>query len=50
MEIKVIVWDGDITRAIARETFSSIEELNEFMETVRQLDARARYTLLEVKR
>lgn len=50
MEIKVIVWDGDITRAIAKESFKSVQELDSFMAIVKQLDPRARYTLLEVKK
>jgi hypothetical protein len=50
MEIRVIVFDGDITRAIARESFRSVKELEDFMAVVKQLDPKAKYSLLEVKK
>jgi hypothetical protein len=50
MEIKVIVFDGHISRAIAKETFASVKELNEFMDIVKQLDPKASYSVMEVKR
>ena len=50
MEIKVIVFDGLISKAIAKETFASVKELNEFMDIVKQLDPKASYSVMEIKK
>jgi len=50
MEIKVIVFDGLISKAIARETFASVKELNEFMDIVKQVEPKASYSVLEIKK
>ena len=50
MEISLIVFDGNISRVIARETFASVKELNEFMDIVKQLDPKASYSVMEIKK
>ena len=50
MEIKVSVLNGIVTRTIARETFKSVEELKDFMATVKQLDSNASYIVEEIKK
>lgn len=50
MEIRVIVFDGLISKAIAKETFASVEELNQFMDIVKQLDPKASYSVMEIKK
>lgn len=50
MEIRVTVFDGLISRAIAKESFASVKELNEFMDIVKQLDPKASYLVTEIKK
>ena len=50
MEIRIVVFDGNISRCIARESFESVQEVNDFMDIVRQLDPKAKYTLTEIKK
>ena len=50
MEIKVTVWNGIVTRAIAKETFNSVEELKDFMAIVHKLDSNASYIVEEIKK
>lgn len=50
MEIKVTVWNGIVTRAIAKETFTSIGELDDFMTIVKHLDPNATYIVEEIKK
>ena len=50
MEISIIVFDGHISRVIARETFASVQEVKDFMDIVKQLDPKASYTLTEIKK
>lgn len=50
MEIKVVVFDGLISKVIAREVFASVKELNEFMDIVKQLDPKASYSVMEIKK
>lgn len=50
MEISVTVWNGIVTRPIAKETFSSVSELNKFMEVVKQLDSNAMYIVDRIKK
>ena len=50
MEIKVIVFDGNLSRVIARESFASVKEVNDFMSIVHQLDPKARLSLTEIKK
>lgn len=50
MEITVTVWNGLVTRPIAKETFSSVSELNKFMEVVKQLDPKASYLVERIKK
>lgn len=50
MEISIIVFDGQLSRVIARETFASVQEVNDFMKVINQLDEKASYKVTEVKR
>lgn len=50
MEISIIVFDGHISRVIARETFPSVKEVNDFMNIIKQLDPKASYSVTEVKK
>ena len=50
MKISIIVFDGNISRCIARETFSSVKEVNDFMDVIKQLDPEASYKVTEVKK
>jgi hypothetical protein len=50
MEIRIVVFDGAISRCIARETFASVKEVNDFMDIVRQLEPKAKFTLTEIKK
>lgn len=50
MEIKVIVFDGNLSRCIARETFASVKEVKDFMSVIHELDPKAKYSVTEVKK
>ena len=50
MEIKIVVFDGNLSRVIARESFASVKEVNDFMDVVKQLDPKAKFSLTEIKK
>lgn len=50
MKMKISIWDGTKTRILGIEDFDSVKDLQEFMKVINQVDDKATYRLMEVKR
>jgi len=50
MKIKVSLWDNSKTRILGIEDFDNVKELEDFMKTLKQVEDKASYRVMGVKR
>jgi hypothetical protein len=50
MEIRVSIWNNTKVRILGVETFTSPKELQDFMKIIREVEPKASYNVMEVKK
>jgi len=50
MEIKISIWNSTKVRILGVETFTSPKEVEDFMKIIREVEPKASYNVMEIKK